>query len=113
MEIQEPTHDTDDVNKRTNSSAPIGLFASGVRTCRDVLASLPVAGPVKALRTPILALARLAREERIAPERFIAELKTVLFHLPHFEARRALERGEMMHQLVGVAINEYYGRHSD
>jgi hypothetical protein len=43
----------------------------------------------------------------------IADLKAVLFRLPQFETRRAAERGEMMHQLVTVAINAYYGRTRD
>ncbi|HTE44309.1 MAG TPA: hypothetical protein VK636_03605 [Gemmatimonadaceae bacterium] len=113
MAIEPSETSSTDETLRTNSSPQPGRFFSSVQTCRDVLARLPVAGPLKALRAPILALARIARQESVAPERFIAELKSVLFHLPQFEARRALERGEMMHQLMSVAINAYYGRQDD
>jgi hypothetical protein len=91
----------------------LDAFSSDLRICRDSLTALPSDGPTRRLRGPIVLLAQAARRQVIPPERMIADLKTVRFHLPHFEMRRAIERGDMMHQLVTAAINAYYARPDD
>jgi hypothetical protein len=88
-------------------------FSSDLRICHDALAAFPADGPLKPLRGPIVVVARAARNHGVTPERMIAELKPILFRLPQFEIRRAIDRGDMMHQLVTVAINAYYARPDD
>ena len=111
MEIQSHVADgttNDSLTKRTNSS-----FAAELRICNDGLSAVPSDGPLKRLREPIVRLACAARRDNVTPEQMIVDLKTLLFRLPHFEIRRAIERGEMMHQLITVAINAYYARTDD
>jgi hypothetical protein len=88
-------------------------FSVELAACRHTLARLPADGPLKQLRNPIVQLAEGARRRGVSPERMIAELKGVLFRLPQFERRRAIERGDMMHQLITIAINAYYARNDD
>jgi hypothetical protein len=95
----------------TRSAIP--SYAMAMSTCREWLVQFAPDVPLKRLRGPIIAFAQSARGNEVPPEKMIADLKAVLFRLAQFETRRAAERGEMMHQLVTVAINAYYGRTHD
>jgi hypothetical protein len=113
MEIQQHGRQTD-VPKSSASAAPSSpAFIAALDGCEEALAHIPADAPVKRLRGPVIMVAEAARSDRIAPERLIADLKAMLFRLPHFESRRAIERGDMMHQLITAAINAYYDRADD
>jgi hypothetical protein len=113
MEIQEPGREADVESQRISRAIRDATFAAELERLRNALVGLPLDAATKRFRAPLLVLARAARQQEIPPERLIAELKAVLFRLPHFDARRAVERGEMMHQLVTIAINAYYDRTDD
>ena len=90
-------------------------FAVALNTCRRELLSTAtnVEAPYASMREPIAALASTAYRGGIPPERLIAELKELLARLPHYEARNASVRGDMMRDLVTLAITSYFARKAD
>jgi hypothetical protein len=113
MEIQQHGPQAGVLKSSTSAAPSSPAFIAALDRCEVALTRIPADANVKRLRSPVILVAEAARNDRIAPERLIADLKAMLFRLPHFESRRAIERGDMMHQLITAAINAYYDRADD
>lgn len=108
----EPTGNTARRAPRVDDSV---RFSDALAVCRAALlsTSVEVEAPYTAMRQPIAVLASVAYRGGTPPERLIADLKDVLARLPHFEAKNALARGDMMRDLVTFAITSYFARKAD
>jgi hypothetical protein len=82
--------------------------------CRDILrdhVGLDVSAEL--CRDAVAAFAAEAHREDIPPERTIAVFKDMVSQLPAFRRVSPEYRGEVMQQLVQIAIDAYYGRRAD
>jgi hypothetical protein len=78
--------------------------------CRDELqAQLGNGSSMESLRGAVRDYAALAYQEAMPPERTLAAFKDMIQSMPAVARRPADERGEIMRQLVQMAIHGYYG----
>jgi hypothetical protein len=61
-----------------------------------------------ALRSPVKVLCRLARAEKIPPERVLIDLKNALHSLPALDGLEPAQREATRSRVVQLAINAYF-----
>jgi hypothetical protein len=112
----EPHASTDGDHARDHALVPNGAsarFIAAIESCQEALSCAHPDPLHAAMREPVARLALESRTCGVPPERMIAELKDVLARLPQFDVRDGNARGEMMRELVSLAITSYFAPKAD
>jgi hypothetical protein len=85
-------------------------FATALQICRDALQDrVGLEQAAELCREAVAAFAAEAHREDIPPERTLAVFKDMVVQLPAYRRVSPEQRGEVIQQLVQVAIDAYYG----
>jgi hypothetical protein len=95
-------------------SLGLSALSAALSVCRcELQQQLASGASVESLRASVSNFATVAHRQDVPPERLLAAFKEMTLSLPEVARLRVTQRGAIMHQLVQIVIESYYGTKDD